>query len=133
MNNKRNYYNKLNISFTYDYNNILYSPVICDCKKNSLEDVKLKMINLSKKIISNEIRTTDLSKGTFTISDLSLVNDLSYQIPIIPAYTSCILGISLHKINKSLNCCLVYDHQMSTGKEAATFLNKVVEEFNKYR
>ena len=91
------------------------------------------MINLTKKIISNEIRTTDLSKGTFTVSDLSLVNDLSYQVPIIPAYTSCILGISLHKINKSLNCCLVYDHQMSTGKEASTFLNKVAEEFNKYR
>ncbi len=132
-NNNRNYYKKLNVSFTYNYNNVLYSPVIYDCKKNSLEDIKLKMINLTKKIISNEIRTTDLSKGTFTVSDLSLVNDLSYQVPIIPAYTSCILGISLHKINKSLNCCLVYDHQMSSGKEASMFLYKVVEEFNKYR
>ena len=79
-----------------------------------------------------QFQSQDISNATFTVSDLTLVNDVSYQMPIIPAFTSAILGISLNKTNQTLNFCLVYDHQMSSGKEASKFLSEIISEFKKY-
>ena len=59
---------------------------------------------------------------TFTISDLSSVGDVHFHIPLLAVNTSAILGVAIDKSNNTLNLVLTYDHQMSSGKEALTFL-----------
>ena len=70
--NKKNYYKKINIGFTVDLEKGLKVPVIKDCTNLSYENIKLEYVNLIKKYMENKISQNDLSKLTFTISDLIL-------------------------------------------------------------
>ena len=120
--NKKNYYKKINIGFTIELDRGLKVPVIKDCTKLSYENIKLEYVNLIKKYMENKISQSDLSKLTFTISDLSSVGDVHFHIPLLAVNTSAILGVAIDKSNNTLNLVLTYDHQMSSGKEALTFL-----------
>ena len=120
--NKKNYYKKINIGFTVDLDKGLKVPVIKDCSNLSYENIKLEYVNLIKKYMENKISKNDLSKLTFTISDLSSVGDVHFHIPLLAVNTSAILGVAIDKSNNTLNLVLTYDHQMSSGKEALTFL-----------
>ncbi len=120
--NKKNYYKKINIGFTIDINNGLKVPVIKDCASLTYKNIKIEYVNLLKKYMENKISRNDLSKLTFTISDLSSVGDVYFHIPLLPVNTSAILGVAVDKSNNTLSLTLTYDHQMSSGKEALTFL-----------
>ena len=120
--NKKNYYKKINIGFTIELDRGLKVPVIKDCTKLSYENIKLEYVKLIKKYMENKISQSDLSKLTFTISDLSSVGDVHFHIPLLAVNTSAILGVAIDKSNNTLNLVLTYDHQMSSGKEALTFL-----------
>ena len=122
--NKKNYYKKINIGFTIDINidNGLKVPVIKDCAGLTYENIKIEYVNLLKKYMENKISPNDLSKLTFTISDLSSVGDVYFHIPLLAVNTSAILGVAIDKSNNTLNLILTYDHQISSGKEALTFL-----------
>jgi pyruvate/2-oxoglutarate dehydrogenase complex dihydrolipoamide acyltransferase (E2) component len=119
---KKNYYKKINIGFTIDINNGLKVPVIKDCASLTYKNIKIECVNLLKKYMENKISRNDLSKLTFTISDLSSVGDVYFHIPLLPVNTSAILGVAVDKSNSTLSLTLTYDHQMSSGKEALTFL-----------
>ncbi len=120
---KKNYYKKINIGFTIEINNNgLKVPVIKDCTSLSYENIKKEYVYLLRKYIENKISQNDLSKLTFTISDLSSVGDVYFHIPLLAANTSAILGVAIDKSNNTLNLILTYDHQMSSGKEALIFL-----------
>jgi len=119
---KKNYYKKINIGFTIDINNGLKVPVIKDCASLTYKNIKIECVNLLKKYMENKISRNDLSKLTFTISDLSSVGDVYFHIPLLPVNTSAILGVAVDKSNNTLSLTLTYDHQMSSGKEALTFL-----------
>ena len=120
---KKNYYKKINIGFTIDINNNgLKVPVIKDCANLSYENIQTEYANLLKKYIENKISQNNLSKLTFTISDLSSVGDVYFHIPLLAVNTSAILGVAIDKSNNTLNLILTYDHQMSSGKEALIFL-----------
>ncbi len=120
--NKKNCYKKTNIGFTIDINNGLKVPVIKDCASLTYKNIKIEYVNLLKKYMENKISQNDLSKLTFTISDLSSVGDVYFHIPLLPVNTSAILGVAVDKSNNTLSLTLTYDHQMSSGKEALTFL-----------
>ncbi len=97
-------------------------PVIKDCASLTYKNIKIECVNLLKKYMENKISRNDLSKLTFTISDLSSVGDVYFHIPLLPVNTSAILGVAVDKSNNTLSLTLTYDHQMSSGKEALTFL-----------
>ena len=120
--NKKNYYKKINIGFTIDINNGLKIPVIKDCASLTYKNIKFEYSNLLKKYMGNKISRNDLSKLTFTISDLSSVGDVYFHIPLLAVNTSAILGVAVDKSGNTLSLTLTYDHQMSSGKEALTFL-----------
>ena len=120
--NKKNYYKKINIGFTIDINNGLKVPVIKDCASLTYKNIKIEYVNLLKKYMENKISRNDLSKLTFTISDLSSVGDVYFHIPLLAVNTSAILGVAVDKSGNTLSLTLTYDHQMSSGKEALTFL-----------
>ena len=119
---KKNYYKKINIGFTIDINNGLKIPVIKDCASLTYKNIKFEYSNLLKKYMGNKISRNDLSKLTFTISDLSSVGDVYFHIPLLAVNTSAILGVAVDKSGNTLSLTLTYDHQMSSGKEALTFL-----------
>ena len=119
---KKNYYKKINIGFTVELDKGLKVPVIRDCTRLTYENIKLEYFNLLKKYMENKISQSDLSKLTFTISDLSTVGDVYFHIPLLAVNTSAILGLAIDKSHNTLNLALTYDHQMSSGKEALTFL-----------
>jgi pyruvate/2-oxoglutarate dehydrogenase complex dihydrolipoamide acyltransferase (E2) component len=120
--NKKNHYKKINIGFTIDIDNGLKVPVIKDCTSLTYENIKIEYFNLIKKYMENKISQNDLSKLTFTISDLSSVGDVYFHIPLLAVNTSANLGVAIDKSNNTLNLILAYDHQMSSGKEVLTFL-----------
>ena len=128
MNGKKNQYKKVNIGFTMDENDTLRVPVIHNCNSLNYEEIKKKYISLLKNNIDNKIDIIHLRKLTFTISDLSSIGDVSFHTSLIAKNTCASLGIAIDKINKSIDLSLMYDHQMSSGKESLKFINKLRDE-----
>ena len=125
FNNDKFYYDSINVGFTIETDKEMSVPVIHESDKLSYEDIQNQYINKFKKYENNTLALKDIDKCTFVVSDLSSIADVSMHAPIMYNYTSSIIGIALDKQSKELNLTLTYDHQMSSGKEALSFLNDI--------
>ena len=131
-NEKKRFYEKINIGFTMEHNAELKVPVIHSTNTMSLSEITNEFVDLIKRNVANTLTLEDISKLTFTISDLSSVGDALSHTPIMAAYTSAILGVASDKSSSRLGLTLVYDHKMSSGREALLFLNKLVARLLEY-
>lgn len=115
----------------------LVVPIVRQADKLSFAKVEKEIAGLGKKAREGKLSMSDLSGGTFTISNGGVYASL-LSTPIINPPQSGILG--LHKtqerpvvvngkieIRPMMYVALSYDHRIIDGKEAVTFLVKIKE------
>ncbi|MFP3018625.1 MAG: 2-oxoglutarate dehydrogenase complex dihydrolipoyllysine-residue succinyltransferase [Candidatus Tisiphia sp.] len=113
----------------------LVVPIVRQADKLSFAKVENEIAGLGKKAREGKLSMSDLSGGTFTISNGGVYGSL-LSTPIINPPQSGILG--LHKteerpvvvngkieIRPMMYIALSYDHRIIDGKEAVTFLVKI--------
>ncbi|MCC8482968.1 MAG: 2-oxoglutarate dehydrogenase complex dihydrolipoyllysine-residue succinyltransferase [Rickettsia endosymbiont of Labidopullus appendiculatus] len=115
----------------------LVVPIVRHADKLSFAGIEKEIAGLGKKAREGKLSMSDLSGGTFTISNGGVYGSL-LSTPIINPPQSGILG--LHKteerpvaingkieIRPMMYVALSYDHRIIDGKEAVTFLVKIKE------
>jgi 2-oxoglutarate dehydrogenase E2 component (dihydrolipoamide succinyltransferase) len=115
----------------------LVVPVLRDADARSFADIEQAINGLSVKARDGKLTMTDLTGGTFTISNGGVYGSL-LSTPILNPPQSGILG--MHKINQRpvaadgqvavrpmMYLALSYDHRIIDGREAVTFLVRVKE------
>lgn len=113
----------------------LVVPVLRDTEHKSYAEIEQEIANYGKKAREGKIGMSDLTGGTFTISNGGVYGSL-LSTPIINPPQSGILG--MHKtqerpvvvdgkieIRPMMYVALSYDHRIIDGKEAVTFLVRV--------
>ena len=117
--------------------NGLVVPVINNANKLSFSDLEKNLNQLSLKARNGNLTISDMSGGTFTISNGGVYGSLMSS-PILNPPQSGILG--MHKIQERpialsgevvvrpmMYLALSYDHRIVDGKGAVTFLVRVKE------
>jgi 2-oxoglutarate dehydrogenase E2 component (dihydrolipoamide succinyltransferase) len=113
----------------------LVVPVLRGANNLSFAEIEIEIASLGKKARDNKLSMTDLTGGTFSISNGGTYGSL-LSTPIINPPQSGILG--MHKIQERavvvsgqiqvrpmMYVALSYDHRLVDGKEAVTFLVRV--------
>lgn len=119
------YYNTVNIGFAVDLGKGLKVVKVESADQKSISEIETCMMELSEKYMDDKLSVSDLTDITFTITDLS--NDgVAFFHPLVNMMNSAILGISSTdaKLNRSI-FTLSFDHRVTEGKLAATFLNEL--------
>ena len=115
----------------------LVVPVVRDADQMSLAEIEAEIGRLAEKARKGTLGMSDLSGGTFTVSNGGVYGSLM-STPIINPPQSGILG--MHKteerpvaikgqvvIRPMMYVALSYDHRIIDGKESVTFLVRVKE------
>lgn len=115
----------------------LVVPILRDANSLSYAQVEKEIAALGQKAKDNKLEMTDLSGGTFTISNGGTFGSL-LSTPILNPPQSGILG--MHKIQDRpvvvngkieirpmMYLALSYDHRLIDGREAVTFLVQIKE------
>ncbi len=131
------YKNYFDISVAVGTEKGLVVPVVRNCQNLNFAQIEQEIMNLSIKARDGTLSMSDLSGGTFTISNGGVYGSL-LSTPIINPPQSGILG--LHKtqeravvingkveVRPMMYVALSYDHRIIDGKEAVTFLVKLKE------
>ncbi len=113
----------------------LVVPVIKGAEHMSFAEIEQEIINLAKKARDGKLSMSDLSGGTFSITNGGTYGSM-LSTPILNPPQSGILG--MHNIVKRpvvvgdqivirpvMYLALYYDHSIDDGKEAVTFLVKI--------
>jgi 2-oxoglutarate dehydrogenase E2 component (dihydrolipoamide succinyltransferase) len=115
----------------------LVVPVVRDCEHKSLAEIEASITALAKKARDGQLSMSDMSGGTFTVTNGGVYGSLM-ATPIINPPQSAILG--MHKvedrpvvvngqivIRPMMYIALSYDHRIIDGRESVTFLKRVKE------
>jgi 2-oxoglutarate dehydrogenase E2 component (dihydrolipoamide succinyltransferase) len=115
----------------------LMVPVLRGAEKLSFAQIEKTIADLAAKARDNKITVSDLSGGTFTITNGGVFGSL-LSTPILNPPQSAILG--MHTIQKRpvavgeevavrpmMYLALSYDHRLIDGREAVSFLIRVKE------
>jgi 2-oxoglutarate dehydrogenase E2 component (dihydrolipoamide succinyltransferase) len=115
----------------------LVVPVVRDCDELSFAGLEKAIADLARKVREKTITLHELSGGVFTVSNGGIYGSL-LSTPILNPPQSAILG--MHSIKKRpvvvedqivirpmMYLALSYDHRLVDGREAVTFLKRVVE------
>lgn len=115
----------------------LVVPVIRDCDRKALHEIEGSIADMAKKARDGQLAMSDMTGGTFTISNGGVYGSLM-STPIINPPQSGILG--LHKIEERavvvngeivirpmMYVALSYDHRIIDGRESVTFLKRIKE------
>ncbi len=135
----KNYYN---IGVAVGTENGLVVPVLKDADRMSLSTIEIAIANLAKKARENKITMSDMSGGSFSITNGGIYGSM-LSTPIINPPQSAILG--MHNIVQRpvvLNnndiiarpimfIALSYDHRLIDGREAVQFLVRIKEQVEK--
>lgn len=121
-----------NIGIAVSTDRGLAVPVIRGCEKLSFADMEKKLSELADKARSSKLSLSDLTGGSFTITNGGVFGSL-FSTPILNPLQSAILG--MHAIEKRvivrddkmvirpmMYLALSYDHRIVDGKEAVSFL-----------
>ena len=130
----KNYYD---IGVAVGTPNGLVVPVIRDADKLNFADIEKTIGDLGKKARDGKLAMSDLTGGTFTITNGGIYGSLM-STPILNPPQSGILG--MHSIKERavvvngkvearpmMYLALSYDHRIIDGREAVTFLVRVKE------
>jgi 2-oxoglutarate dehydrogenase E2 component (dihydrolipoamide succinyltransferase) len=128
----KNYYD---IGVAVGTNKGLVVPTLKEAENMSLADIEKEILNLSTKARDGKLSISDLSGGTFSITNGGVFGSL-LSTPIINPPQSAILGLhtiqqrpvvidSKIEIRNMMYGALSYDHRIIDGQEAVTFLVKV--------
>ena len=112
-------------------------PVVKDAQTLSLAEIETKINEFGGRARDGKLSPTDMSGGSFTISNGGVYGSLM-STPILNPPQSGILG--MHKIQKRpvavgdkieirpmMYMALSYDHRIIDGKESVSFLKMIKE------
>lgn len=130
-----NHYYDIGVAISSDRG--LVVPVVRDADQLSFGEIELAIARLQQKVQSKTLSLADLSGGVFTISNGGVFGSL-LSTPILNPPQSGILG--MHAIKKRpvvvhdqvvvrpmMYLALSYDHRIVDGREAVTFLRRIVQ------
>jgi 2-oxoglutarate dehydrogenase E2 component (dihydrolipoamide succinyltransferase) len=130
-----NHYYDIGVAVSTDRG--LVVPVVRDADRLSFADIEVEIARLAKKARDRTITLEDLSGGVFTISNGGVYGNMM-STPILNPPQSGVLG--MHAIKKRpvvvddevrvrpmMYVAMSYDHRLVDGREAVTFLKRVVE------
>jgi len=115
----------------------LVVPVVRGADKLSFAGIEQAIADLAQKARDRKLSLDDISGGTFTISNGGIYGNMM-STPILNPPQSGVLGMHAIKkrpvvvddaieIRPMMFVALSYDHRLIDGKEAVTFLKKVIE------
>lgn len=87
-----------------------------------LSDIGTAIIDGAARYASNDLKASELTCATFTVTDLS-AEDLDFIFPLLPAGQSCIIGI-VHSAS-GYRLFAGFDHRVTEGREVSLFLNEL--------
>lgn len=119
----------------------LLVPVVKYANAKGLIEISKEIINLGQKAKSNELTTDELTRGTFTITNIGMFGIESFT-PIINQPEVAILGVNTIeeearvvdgeiKIKPMMNLSLTADHRVVDGAVAASFMAKLKQYIEK--
>ena len=122
----------VNVGVAVDIEEGLIVPVIHDADRKSLSEISALLAKLAEKARNRTLSMEEVSKGTFTVTNLGMLGVHTF-IPIINPPQAAILGVGTIEdkpvvvkgnieARSRLNLSLVYDHRIINGAEAARFL-----------
>lgn len=115
----------------------LVVPVVRNADQLDFAEVEMEISSLAKKARDKKLTLDDLTGGSFTITNGGIYGSL-LSTPILNPPQSGILGMHGIKrrpiavgdkveIRPMMYLALSYDHRLVDGKEAVTFLKRIVE------
>jgi len=115
----------------------LVVPVVRDADRLSMAGVERAIADLAEKARARTLTLADLTGATFTISNGGIFGSMM-STPILNPPGSAILGMHAIKkrpvvvddqivIRPMMYLALSYDHRLIDGREAVTFLKRIVE------
>ncbi|ABJ90608.1 2-oxo acid dehydrogenase subunit E2 [Buchnera aphidicola] len=121
----------INIGIAVDTHDGLLVPVLKSLKNKTIYEISNNIFNVVTKTKNNQLCTSEMTDGSFTISSLGGIGGIGFT-PIINAPEVCILGISKADIkpvwNKKkfyprliLPFSISYDHRVIDGADGVRF------------
>jgi 2-oxoglutarate dehydrogenase E2 component (dihydrolipoamide succinyltransferase) len=116
----------------------LVVPVIRDADRLGFAELELAIADFAARARERRLELSELTGGTFTISNGGVYGSL-LSTPILNPPQSAILGLHAIKrrpvvvegdrveVRPMMYLALSYDHRLVDGKEAVTFLKRIVE------
>jgi pyruvate/2-oxoglutarate dehydrogenase complex dihydrolipoamide acyltransferase (E2) component len=126
----------VNLGYAMDDGHGLKVAVLHNCDVLSLAQISTLLNDLTVGYIENKLTPTQIANATFTISDLSGMGVSSFY-PLISENQGAILGVGAEQFLPgsafgSYNLTLAFDHQLSDGRTAASFLNDLKQRLHSY-
>ncbi|HKU15987.1 MAG TPA: 2-oxo acid dehydrogenase subunit E2 [Steroidobacteraceae bacterium] len=116
------HYPHASIGFAINLGRSLRVPVVRDAAQRSQLEISRTVRDLALRYMRNELSAEDVAGGTFTVTDLSLHDVVSF-IPVLNHRQSAILGICAQRPGSGLSeLVITFDHRMADGMRAAAFL-----------
>jgi pyruvate/2-oxoglutarate dehydrogenase complex dihydrolipoamide acyltransferase (E2) component len=103
---------------------------IQDADKLSLRELSNAIADAAARYEKNELTASELSRATFTVTDLSDAN-LDFVFPLLPKGQGLILGIT-RSDRQGFNVFAGFDHRVTEGREVALFLSDLRERLNSF-
>lgn len=129
------FYDAVNIGIAFDLpGHGLKVPVMRAADQRALKDVVLELHQLQQAYASDRLHPDTLREATFTISDLSSEGP-AWFIPLIAEDQAAILALTYAGGTAgagALRLVLVFDHRVSEGRRAATFLRELLRRIALY-
>ncbi|ANE04447.1 2-oxoglutarate dehydrogenase, E2 component, dihydrolipoamide succinyltransferase [Corynebacterium crudilactis] len=133
------YHASVNIAIAVDTPAGLLTPVIHDAQNLSLPEIAQAIVDLADRSRNNKLKPSDLSGGTFTITNIGSEGALSDTPILVPPQagilgTGAIVkrpvvitedGIDSIAIRQMVFLPLTYDHQVVDGADAGRFLTTI--------
>jgi 2-oxoglutarate dehydrogenase E2 component (dihydrolipoamide succinyltransferase) len=130
-----NHYYDIGIAVSTDRG--LLVPVLRDADRLSMAEVEVRIADYSRRAQERKLELSELSGAVFTISNGGVFGSL-LSTPILNPPGSAILGMHAIKkrpvvvddeitIRPMMYLALSYDHRVIDGREAVTFLRRIVD------
>ncbi len=130
-------YNEVNVGVAVSIEEGLIVPCITGCDKLKITDIAKKRLELVKKARQGKLGLEEVSKGTFTVTNLGMYGIRSFS-PIINPPQAAILAVGDIYIEPAavkgkieqrsfMNLSISCDHRIINGTVGAKFLRRVVE------
>jgi 2-oxoglutarate dehydrogenase E2 component (dihydrolipoamide succinyltransferase) len=130
-----NHYYDIGVAISSDKG--LVVPVVREADRLNFAEIELAIADLARRVRAKKITLNDLTGAVFTISNGGVFGSL-LSTPILNPPQSGILGMHAIKkrpvvvndeivIRPMMYLALSYDHRIVDGREAVTFLKRIVE------
>lgn len=131
------YHNYCDVGIAVSSERGLVVPVLRSAEQMGLADIENSIVNFAKKAKAGKLDMSDLSGGTFTITNGGVFGSLM-STPILNPPQSAILGMHATQkrpvvvndeivIRPMMYVALSYDHRIVDGQGAVTFLKTIKE------